>query len=179
MENNKTIGCITEGAVMVAAAVVLNLLRIPADWLAGTGGSVELTMIPLVVYALRRGGFWGMGAGLIFGTLKCILGGGIAYGWAALLLDYAAAFAVVGIAGFWRKKPVTAAFFGGAARYLVHVLSGVIIWGQWMPEEFLGLGMQSVWLYSILYNGVYMAVNIALLCAVTAIFAKKTQLLQP
>jgi len=164
---------------MVAAAVVLNLLRIPADWLAGTGGSVELTMIPLAVYALRRGGWWGIGAGLVFGVLKCLLGGGIAYGWQALVLDYAAAFAVVGIAGFFAARPVNGALFGGFARYLVHVLSGVVIWGEWMPEQFLGLGMRSVWLYSFLYNGLYMAVNIAVLVAVTALFAKKTSLLTP
>ena len=90
---------------MVAAAIVLNFLRAPTDWLGGTGGSVELTMIPLAVFALRRGWGWGIGAGAVFGTLKCIIGGGIAYGWAALLLDYTAAFAVVGLAGLLPKHP--------------------------------------------------------------------------
>ena len=52
---NKTLSCITEGAVMVAAALALNSLRAPTDWLSGTGGSMELTMIPLAVYALRLG----------------------------------------------------------------------------------------------------------------------------
>mgnify|MGYP004659869167 FL=1 len=174
---NKTLSCITEGAVMVAAALVLNFLRAPTDWLSGTGGSMELTMIPLAVYALRRGCGWGIGAGAVFGTLKCIVGGGIAYGWAALLLDYTAAFAVVGLAGLMPDRPVWGAALGAFARYAVHVLSGVIIWGQWMPEEFLGLAMTNVWLYSALYNGIYMVVNGVVLCAVTAILSKKTKLL--
>ena len=174
---NKTLSCITEGAVMVAAALVLNLLRAPTDWLSGTGGSVELTMIPLVVFALRHGWGWGIGAGAVFGTLKCIVGGGIAYGWAALLLDYTAAFAVVGLAGLLPKKPVWGAALGAFARYAVHVLSGVIIWGEWMPDEFLGLAMTSVWIYSAIYNAIYMAVNAVLLCVVIAVLSKKTGLL--
>ena len=46
-----------------------------------------------------------------------------------------------------------------------------------MPEEFLGLAMTNVWLYSALYNGVYMVVNGVVLCTVTAILSKKTKLL--
>ncbi len=174
---NKTLLSITEGAIMVAAALVLNLLRAPTDWLGGTGGSLELTMIPLAVYALRRGWGWGLGAGAVFGTLKCIVGGGVAYGWAALVLDYSAAFAVVGLAGLWPNKPVCGAALGAFARYAVHVLSGVVIWGQWMPDSFLGMAMTNVWLYSALYNWVYMSVNGVVLCVVTAILSKKTKLL--
>lgn len=174
---NKTLSCITEGAIMVAAAMVLNLLRAPTDWLGGTGGSIELTMIPLAVFALRRGWLWGIAAGAVFGTLKCIVGGGVAYGWAALLLDYTAAFAVVGLAGLLGKKPVWGAALGAFARYAVHVLSGVIIWGQWMPDSFLGMDMTNVWVYSALYNWVYMSVNGVMLCLVTAILWKKTKLL--
>lgn len=170
---NKTLSAITEGAVMVALAMVLNLLRAPTDWLGGTGGSLELTMIPLAVYALRRGTLWGVGAGAVFGTLKCIVGGGVAYGWAALLLDYTAAFAVVGLAGLLKNAPVWGAALGALSRYAVHVLSGVLIWGQWMPEEFLGLAMTNVWVYSALYNWVYMSVNGVMLCLVTAILSKK------
>ena len=177
MSGNRKVKCVCEGAVMVAAAVVLNFLRLPTDWMAGTGGSVELTMIPIVIYALRRGPGWGMGAGLIFGVLKCIIGGGIAYGWQALLLDYAAAFAVVGAAGFLRRKPGAAALLGAFCRYVMHVISGAVIWGEWMPGEFLNMEMTNVWVYSALYNGVYMVCNAVISVAVIAILGKKTVLI--
>ena len=62
---------------MVAMAVVLNFFKFD---LFAQGGSMNLLFIPLMVFALRRGPVWGMGAGLVFGVLKAIIGGGIAYG---------------------------------------------------------------------------------------------------
>ena len=67
---------------MVAMAVVLNFFKFD---LFAQGGSMNLLFIPLMVFALRRGPVWGMGAGLVFGVLKAIIGGGIAYGWQSLL----------------------------------------------------------------------------------------------
>ncbi len=64
---------------------------------------------------------------------------------------------MVGLAGLLPKKPVAAVILSSAARLLVHVISGVVIWGQWMPDEFLGLQMTNVWFYSFLYNGTFMA----------------------
>jgi thiamine transporter len=46
------------------------------------------------------------------------------------------------------------------ARFLCHLVSGAWIWGVWMPEEFMGLPMTNVWVYSFLYNGWYMAAEI-------------------
>ena len=161
--------------MLVAMAVVLNFFRAN---LFANGGSLELTMIPLAVFALRRGWGWGVGAGFVFGTLKCIIGGGIAYGWASLLLDYSVAFAVVGLAGLLPAKPVVGSVIGAAARYAMHVIAGAVIWGEYMPEEFLGLGMSSAWIYSLLYNATYMIPNAILLCAFILIFAKTTNVLK-
>ena len=83
-EFNKKLHILCEGAIMVALAVVLNFFKID---LGPEGGSVNLVFIPLMVYALRRGVMPGMLAGLVFGTLKAMIGGGIAYGWQSLLLD--------------------------------------------------------------------------------------------
>ena len=176
---NKTLSCITEGAVMVAAALVLNFLRAPTDWLSGTGGSMELTMIPLAVYALRRGCGWGIGAGAVFGTLKCIVGGGIAYGWQSLLLDYALAYALTGLAGFTPKKPVLGTVIGALGALLSFVLSGVFVWGEYMPDVFLGMAMKNVWIYSFIYNFIYTAFNWLIAAIVIYFLSKKTKLLQP
>ena len=103
MKSKQSTRTLCEGAIMVAMAVVLNFFKFD---LFAQGGSMNLLFIPLMVFALRRGPVWGMGAGLVFGVLKAIIGGGIAYGWQSLLLDYALAYALTGLAGFTPKKPV-------------------------------------------------------------------------
>lgn len=101
MKSNNSTRVLAEGAVMVALAVVLNFLKVD---IFPSGGSINLLFIPLMVYALRRGAGWGIGAGFVFGTIKCLIGGGIAYGWQSLLLDYAVAYALVGLAGLFPKS---------------------------------------------------------------------------
>jgi len=175
MQNKNTTRVITEGAIMVALAVVLNFLKLD---LGPDGGSVNLVFIPLMVYALRRGTAWGLGAGLIFGVIKAIIGGGIAYGWQSLLLDYAVAYALVGLAGLMPKKPVVSTVFGALGCLFSFVLSGVLIWGQYMPDEFWGMRMTNVWVYSLLYNGSFVLCNEIIAAVVIYFLAKKTRLLR-
>ena len=155
--------------------MVLNFFQLD---LGPEGGSVNLVFIPLMVFALRRGTFWGIGAGLVFGVLKAIIGGGISYGWQSLLLDYAVAYALVGLAGLLPSKPVLSTVFGAAGCLASFVLSGVLIWGQYMPESFYGLTMKNVWVYSLLYNGSFVLCNEIIAAVVIAFFAGKTKLLK-
>ena len=97
----KRLICLCEAAVFVALATVLNLLTFSATW--AQGGSVSFTMIPLIILALRRGPLWGMAAGLVFGLIDCTMGGGFGYGLPSVLVDYLAAYALVGTAGFFRR----------------------------------------------------------------------------
>ena len=47
---------IAEGAILTALALVLSYIKIPIGLgFGGFGGSVDLVMIPLIVYAVRRG----------------------------------------------------------------------------------------------------------------------------
>lgn len=171
---SKIVRTISEGAIMIALATVFSFLSLR---LWPQGGSVDLVMIPIIVFALRRGAGWGIGAGLIYGMIDCIISGGVGYGWQSILLDYAVAYAMVGLAGLLPRKPVEAVCLASVARLLIHVLSGVVIWGEWMPDVFLGLEMTNVWLYSFLYNGTYMAVNLIFAAVVVAILAKSTKMI--
>lgn len=105
-----------------------------------------------------------------------------------LILDYLVAYTVLGIGGIFRKKikNKTAALVLGVVvalslRYLVHIVSGYIFYGAWAEwffgQEGLFLGekiLTSVhgkalaWLYSTVYNGLYMIPEIVItaLCAV-------------
>ena len=138
MKSKQTTRILCEGAIMVAMAVVLNFLKFD---LFAQGGSMNLLFIPLMVFALRRGPVWGMGAGLVFGVLKAVIG------------------ALGALVSF--------------------VLSGVIVWGMYMPDVFLGMAMKNVWVYSFIYNFIYTAFNWLIAAIVVYFLSKKTKLLQP
>lgn len=175
MKNN-TLRTLTEGAILTALALALSYIKIPIGLaFGGFGGSVDLVMIPLIVFALRRGTLWGLGAGLVFGTLKFFLAGGVAVNWQSMLLDYSLAYMFVGFAGLLRGKKAQlplGAFVGCAARFFIHFLSGVTIYAEYMPEEFMNMVMVSPTVYSILYNGSYMLPNTVLAIIICALLKK-------
>ena len=143
---------LTEGAVAVALTVVLSYIKI---WRMPQGGSVTLEIIPLFIYAFRRGGFRGIYAGAAAGLIQMLLGGYVVHPLQAVL-DYPAAFAALGVAGFMRRRwtlGVTAAAF---MRVCCHVLSGVVFFASYAPEGTRPL------LYSIIYNGTFMLPGLVL-----------------
>lgn len=161
-----------EGAVLVAAAQLLGYIKL---WRMPWGGSITLIMVPLVIYAVR----WGLGSGLLagfaLGVLQFILDGGFAIGWQSIIGDYVLAYTAVGLAGLMahRKGGVfLGALVGGGVRLLVHYVVGATIWAEYMPEVFLGLPMDSPWVYSLLYNLFYMVPNIAVTLVVLAVAYK-------
>ena len=98
-------------------------------------------------------------AGLAFGTLKYFIGEGFVLNWISIIFDYSVAYAMVGLAGIFKRKSdkiVLAAVVGGFARFLIHYISGITVYAEWMPESFMGMTMTSPLIYSALYNGGYM-----------------------
>ena len=145
-----------EGALCVAMSVVLSYVKMDVG---PSGGSINATMIPLILFAIRWGAGWGIGAGLVFGTLKYFIGEGFVISWVSIIFDYSVAYAFVGFAGVLKRKANLAwlaALIGCVCRFVVHYISGVTVYAQWMPEEFLGMTMTSTWFYSALYNFFYM-----------------------
>ena len=177
----KRILCIAEGAVILALAFVLELLCVWLNAITGVGallpfgGTITISMLPIIYYSYRRGALWGLGAGFVYSLLQMMTGFYIPPAktlWALLLcvlLDYLVAFAVVGAAPVFAKpfsKRRLAGYCVGAVavsliRFVSSFFSGVILWGSYCPE-----GM-SVWLYSLIYNASYMLPNAIL----TGIFA--------
>ncbi|MBO4862519.1 MAG: energy-coupled thiamine transporter ThiT [Firmicutes bacterium] len=172
----KTVSMIAEGGVCVALAIALSFVKIPIGVnFGGFGGSIDLVMVPLVVFALRWGAGWGMLAGLVFGTIKFFLGGS-AIDIVSIIFDYSVAYAFVGLAGLFRKakgagRPI-GAFFGCLGRFAIHFISGFTVYARWMPKEFMGMAMTSKYVYSLLYNGTYMLPNTILCVLVIALLAK-------
>jgi thiamine transporter len=182
---NKQIRCIAEGAVMVALALALSYLKIPTGLaFGGFGGSIDLVMIPLIVYAVHRGCGWGLMAGLVFGTLKYFFAGGTAINWESMLLDYSIAYMFVGFAGLMRGKRQEGklwalplgALIGCACRFVIHFISGVTIYAEYFEDVFLGVAGLNPFTYSILYNGTYMLPNTVLAIVLCALLAKPLEL---
>ncbi len=159
MRNEKVrmlVRMLCEGGLCVALSVVLSYVELEVG---PSGGSINATMIPLILFAIRWGWGWGVGAGLVFGTLKYFLGEGFVISWVSIVFDYSVAYAFVGFAGVLKRKADLAwlaALVGCVARFLIHYLSGVTVYAEWMPEEFMGLTMTSPFFYSLLYNLFYM-----------------------
>ncbi len=58
---DKSLRALCEGAVCVAMSLVLSYLELNFAW--AQGGSVDLVMVPLIIFAVRWGLGWGLGPG--------------------------------------------------------------------------------------------------------------------
>ena len=168
-----------ECGLMVALAMVLSFIPI---FEMPMGGSITLCgMAPIVLISFWHGWKWGVLAGGANGVIQLILGIKNVMVcktvWAmigCILLDYLIAFTVMGLccvfAKRFRNRSVgigvgTAA--AGLIRYACSFLSGILIWGEYAPED------MPVWLYSLTYNGSYMIPEIILTVIVVVIIMKK------
>lgn len=150
--SSKRTMALVEGAVMVAAAEVLGYIKL---WHMPEGGSISLMMLPIVVYALRRGLKNGLLSGLALGIIDFILGGGIAIGWQSILGDYVIACTVIGLAGVGKGRGISGYILGAAlgclGRFVSVWVTGATLWGIYMYDIY-GLPMDNEWVYSFLYN---------------------------
>ena len=172
---NKKFRPMVECALFAAMAIVLSYLKIPIGMsFGGFGGSIDLVMIPLIIAACRWGLGWGLATGLVFGTMKFFFAGGSAINWQSMLLDYSVAYMFVGFAGLIKRRPRQmwlAALIGCFGRFIIHFISGITIYAQYM-EDIFGLPMTNVWVYSALYNGSYMLPNTILAAAVCFVLGR-------
>lgn len=165
---------LVEGALMVAFAVVLDLIPFPS-W--PQGGSISIAAIPLIYYSYRAGIAWGVGAGFVYSGVQMLTGFYVPPANTVLaillcvLLDYVLAFGVFGLADvfarlFGKHRLVgygVGALIVSLMRYVCSALSGIILWGSFAPE-----GMNVIW-YSVSYNGSYMIPNAILATVLTVL----------
>lgn len=162
MKNKQTL-ILVETAVMVAFAYVLSLFRVVE---MPQGGSVSLAMLPIFVIALRWGGIPGMVAGLLFSATKLLTEPYIVHPLQAML-DYPLAFASIGLAGFFRDKPLAGIAVGGLSRLLCHFFSGVVFFAAYAPAG------QSIYAYSFIYNITYMGPELVIALIVAPLVMAK------
>ena len=157
---------LAEGTVVAALTVILKDI-LPPIYHLPQGGSVSAAgMVPLLWFSLRRGLRSGLEAGAVYGLVNMALGGYIVDPIQALL-DYPLAFAALGLAGLVKKYPSIGVTVGIFGRFLAHFTSGVWFFGIYAPE-----GMHPA-VYSALYNGSYLLIELIVSLVITYIVAKR------
>lgn len=158
-----------EGAIMIALALILGLMKV---FELPQAGSVSLEMLPLLLFCVR----WGVGPGLLtcfaFGILQVFVQGAVSWGWQSILLDYVVAFGALGVAGLGRGKQggvFWGSILGGLARFVIHYISGITLYRIAVPTELFGTVFDSPRLYSAVYNGSYVAVDTILCLTIFAL----------
>ena len=168
----KNVRALCEGAIMIAAATVLSLIRLLQ---LPQGGSVNISMLPIFIYCIRRGAKHGFVCTFAFGLLQLLLDGAYAWGPTSMLLDYFLAFGVLGVAGFF--KGVRGGIFIGTVvgclcRFAVHFLSGITIYRIYEPTAVFNTVIANPYIYSAVYNGSFIAIDMALCLVITAAIYK-------
>ena len=173
--NKEKILSITSGGICLALAFVLSRIVI---FEMPMGGSVTpASCLPMVVFGMAFGPVWGFAAAFIFSLLQ-LIGGWLVTPF-QVLLDYTLGYTMLGIAGFagikaaerhaisnplkrFRSanlvKAVIFTVLAYAARWFCSVLSGVIFYSEYAAEA----GYDNAWVYSMVYNGSFLAVDLAI-----------------
>ncbi len=207
IKNKRTIALV-ESAIMIALASVLSIFQIVP--LPYGGGFTICSMLPLIIIAYRHGLRWGLGASFTYSIIQMMLGMKtisaaflpgddqmVLYkAIMMVLLDYVFAYSVLGLAALTRKKGSASrrlclgAITGCSLRYIMHIISGYILWGSyaewffsdemqngistWILGSFSGNGL--AFIYSLVYNGIYMIPEIILTAVASFFIAKIPQL---
>lgn len=171
--DRKRLQFLLEVAILGAISLILDKIGFSFP----QGGSITLSMLPVIVMAFRWGFAGGMLTGFTSGLLQLMMGGFV-FTPIQAGLDYFVAYTLVGMAAVttgWlirssatnNKRSMAIAIvvgtvIGGLLRYVIHFIGGIVFFGEYAPEG------QPVWLYSLIYNGSYM-IPATILSAIVAV----------
>lgn len=138
-----------EIAMLCALAIVLDrFLKIP---LGPTGGSLNLSMVPIFFINLRHGWFKGFVAGgLIYGLITCLLDG---YGMACYPLEYLVAFGASGVLGVFARY-INNNFDSKKGIVISHLLVIACV-AVWATIRFFAASIDSVILYEYTWEAAF------------------------
>ena len=167
--SRENLRALIESSLLVALGFILSYITpFKLPW----GGSVTpLSMLPVLMIGIRHGLKWGLAGGLLYSGLQMLQQfwpppTGTVEGYiAVVMLDYVAAFTVLGLSGLFKGKKFGLMFAAPLCltlRYLSHFISGMVVWGIYAED-------MPVWLYSLTYNGSYMLPEIVLTTIVSTI----------
>lgn len=177
---SKPIKAITYGAICIALATVLSLIKV---FTLPNGGSITaVSMAPIIIFALMFDLKWGVMAAVVYSGIQMMIAfyppptQDFLSFTLVVLLDYVIAFGVLSLSKVFAaplKSFRTKLIFGGGIamilRFLSHFASGIIIWNVYAPP-----GENPV-IYSLLYNGSYMLGEFVLTIVALTLLASPIQ----
>lgn len=168
-----------EGTIVAALAFMLSL--IPTT--IGSSFTVSLGMIPMTLFALRRGVKPALLSAFIWGILHFPAGDVYFLSVIQVLIEYPIAFTFAGFAGLCAKKVQQAlvdedlrgarkniiygTIMGTGARFFWHFIAGVVFWGSY------ALWGLNPWIFSLIMNGVSGLATAVVTAIVAIIVAEK------
>lgn len=168
-----------EGTIVAALAFMLSL--IPTT--IGSSFTVSLGMIPMTLFALRRGVKPALLSAFIWGILHFPAGDVYFLSVIQVLIEYPIAFTFAGFAGIYAKKVqqslvnedlrgarkniIYGTIMGTGARFFWHFIAGVVFWGSY------ALWGLNPWIFSLIMNGVSGLATAIVTAVVAIIVAEK------
>lgn len=167
MKNKLNVNWLAESAVMIALAVVLEVISKMIVPEFAFGGQITIVaMLPVVLVAYKYGIRRGLVTGFAYSLVQMALGAKTISGMVLpssddylgsvgkiilmLLMDYILAFTVLGLSAMYKKsiKNTVASFALGTLtvlllRYVCHIISGYVLFGAWAEWFFTQDGFYS------------------------------------
>lgn len=170
---------LVEGTVVAALSLVLSF--IPTT--IGSSFTISLGMIPLTLFALRRGLKPALMSAFIWGILHFPASQVVYLSVIQVLIEYPIAFTFAGFAGLYAKKVqqslaeqnmwsvrkniILASLVGTGARFFWHFIAGVVFWGSY------ALWGMNPWIFSLVMNGVSGVATAVVTAIVAVLVAEK------
>jgi len=171
-ERTKTRSIVEAGVFIVITFIVGRLeFRILPQ-----GGSVNIIAVPLAIYAVRHGFKWGILTGSGYGVLA-LMWTGFVYHPLSGVLDYIIPPAAIALSGLFKGKfgAYQGIVIGCCVGLASHILSGVLIFGHFMPDIFMGIPMRNVFFYAFIYNVTHIIPSMVLSLFILAFLFKHLQ----
>ena len=201
---NKTKKMVTS-AMLIAIGTVLSLFT-PFNLPFG-GGITLASCLPVILISYIYGIKSGLFAGFIYSLLQIVVGINTISAfflpgdsqmvlWKAIvvcLLDYVAAYTVLGFGGIFKNKIknnsialISGVILALLLRYIIHIISGAVFFGTWAEWFFSQDGFYKIGetilntfsgsslalVYSVFYNGLYMIPEIIITAIIAPIVYK-------
>lgn len=168
MKNKKNLYWLVESAIMLALAIVLEMVSKSVIPKMAFGGQITIvSMLPIVLVGWKYGIGKGLVTGFVYSLAEMLIGiadgtisaaflppeqDGLGVGKAILMLilDYLLAYTVIGLGAMYKKiikkewlSLALGAFTVLVFRYLSHITSGYILYGAWAEWFFTQDGFYS------------------------------------
>lgn len=182
--NKEKILSIAAGGVVLALAFVLSKITI---FEMPMGGSITpASILPIVVYGMAFGPVWSFVVAIVYAVLQLIDGLRWFVSPFQMFLDYGLGYAALGIVGFaaqkisdrvktsnpllrFRNAGLIRAFvftvIAYVVRWIASVASGVIFYSEYAADA----GYDNALVYSMAYNGSFLAVDLAICIVALAV----------